>query len=154
MTRRKSQRRLVVLGNFATELESSTHFKFCVPIVIKRQSECSRCENKVRLKEERVLIQNFTSIAALRDLNRCGERATVAKQIAVADLHAGECPFVGVESHPKTKFLAFGLLCRDVEAQQMSIDWDRLDLKQVELASLHERPKSLVQNIRAIRFAL
>src|SRR6478672_12794165 len=144
MTRRKSQRRLVVFGNFATELESSTHFKFCVPIIIKRQSECSRCENKICVKEERVLIQNFASIAALRDLNGCGERTAVAEQIAIADLHAGEYAFVSIESDPKTKFLAFGLLCRDVEPQQMSIDWDRLDLKQVELASLHERPKPLV----------
>src|SRR5689334_9860591 len=118
MTRRKSQRCLVVFGNFATELESSTDFKFCVPIVIKRQSECSRCENKICIKEKRVLIQNFTSIAALRDLNRCGERTTVAEQIAVADLHAGECSFVSIEPAPKTKFLAFGLFCRDVEPQQ------------------------------------
>jgi hypothetical protein len=80
----------------------------------------------------------------LRDLDGCGERATVAEQIPIADLHASECSFVSVESHPKTKFLAFGLLCRDVEPQQMSIDWDRLDLKPVELARLHERPKSFV----------
>src|SRR6478752_4790809 len=144
MARRKGQRRLVIFRNFTTELESSTHFKFCVPIVIKRQSECSRCENKVRVKEERVLIQNFTSIAALRDLNGCGERTAVAEQIAIADLHAGECPFVSVEPDPKTKFLAFCFLCRDVEPQQMPIDGDRLDLKQIELASLHERPKPLV----------
>src|SRR6476646_11576778 len=153
MARRKGQRRLVVFRNFATERESSTHFKFCVPIVIKRQSECSRCENKVRVKEERVLIQNFTSIAALRDLNGCGERTAIAEQIAIADLHTGECAFVSIEPAPKTKFLAFGLFCRDVEAQQMSIDGDRLDLKQVELASLHQRSKSLVQDIRTVRFA-
>src|SRR5580765_7153958 len=144
MTRRKSQRRLVVFCNFATELESSTHFKFCVPIIIKRQSECSRCENKICVKEERVLIQNFASIAALRDLNGCGERTAVAEQIAIADLHTGECAFVSIEPAPKTKFLAFGLLCRDIEPQQMSIDGHRFDLKQVELASLHERPKSFV----------
>src|SRR6476646_4213898 len=144
MTRRKSQRRLVVFGNFATQLESSTHLKFCVPIVIKRQSECFRRKNKIRVKEERVLIQNFASIAALRDLDGRGERATVAEQITIADLHAGECAFVGVEPAPKTEFLAFGLLCRDVEPQQMSIDWYGLNLKQVELASLHQRAKSLI----------
>src|SRR4030095_11067304 len=144
MTRRKSQRRLVVFGNFAAKLESSTQFKFCVPIVIESESKHSRSEHKICVKKERIFIQNFASIAALRDLNGCGERAAVAEQIAIADLHAGECPFVSVESDPKTKFLAFGLLCRAVEPQQMSIHWDRFDLKQVELASLHERPKPLV----------
>src|SRR5436190_1587512 len=145
MTRRKSQRGLVVFSNFAAELKSSAQFKFCVSIIIKRQSECSRCENKICIKEEGVLIQNFASITALRDLNGCGERPPVAKQIAIADLHAGKCTFVSVESDPKTKFLAFGLLCRDVEPQQMPIDWDRFYLQHVELAGLHERPESLVQ---------
>ena len=80
----------------------------------------------------------------MRDLDGCGERTAVAKQIAIADLHTGECTFVSIEPAPKTKFLAFGLLCRDVEPQQMSIEGDRFDLKHIELASLHERPKSLV----------
>src|SRR5262245_51202977 len=154
MTGRKSQRGFVVFGNLAAELKSPAQFKFCVPIIIKRQSECSRCEDKICVKEERVLIQNFASIAALRDLNGCGERAPVAEQIAIANLHTGECPFVGVESAPKTKFLAFGFLCRDVEPQQMPIDRDRFNLQHVELASLHERPESLIQNIGAISSAL
>src|SRR5215211_6715505 len=144
MTRRKSQRRLVVFGNFAAELKSPAQFEFRVPIIIKRQSEYFRRKNKIRVKEERVLIQNFTSIAALRDLDRCSNRPAVAKQIAIADLHPGECAFISVEADPKTKFLAFGLLCRDIEPQQMSIHWHWLDLKHVELASLHERPKAFV----------
>src|SRR5438552_3923009 len=153
MARRKSQRGLVVFRNLAAELESSAQFKFRVPIIIKRQSECSCCEDKIRIKEERVLVQNFPSIAALGDLNGCGKRPPVAEQIAIADLHAGECAFVSVEPNPKTKFFAFRLFCRDVEPQQMSIDGNGFDLQHVELASLHERPKSLVQSIRAVRFA-
>src|SRR6266480_7425505 len=89
-----------------------------------------------------------------RDLNRCRERTAIAEQIAIAHLHASECAFVSIESDPKTEFLAFCLLCRDVEPQQMSIDWNRFDLQHVELASLHERSKSFIQDIRAVRFAL
>src|SRR5690242_3833245 len=154
MARRKSQRGLIVFSNLTAELKSSAEFEFCVPIIIKSESECSRCENKIGVKEERVLIQDFATIAALRDLNGCGERATVAKQVAIADLHASKCPFVGIEVAPKSKFPALGLLCRDIEVQQMSIDGDRFNLKHIELASFHERPKSLVQNIRAVRFPL
>ena len=35
----------------------------------------------------------------------------------------------------------------------MPIDWDRLDLQQIELARLHESAKTLIENVRAIRFA-
>src|SRR5262245_3602814 len=154
MTNSKDERGFVIFRNFAAQLESSAQLKFCVAIVIESEGVHFRCKNKICVKEERVLIQNFASIAALRDLNACGHRAAVAEQIAIADLHTGKCPFVSVEPDPKTKFLAFGLLRRDVEPQQMSIDRDRFDLQQIELASLHERPKSLVQNIRAVRFAL
>src|SRR5213078_1903446 len=35
----------------------------------------------------------------------------------------------------------------------MSIDWHRFDLQQIELACLHERAESLIEHIRAVRFA-
>src|SRR5438034_754599 len=144
MANGKDERGLVIFRNFAAQLEASAQLKFCVTIVIEGEGVHFRRENKICVKEERVLIRNFASITALRDLDGCGHRAAVAEQIAIADLHTGKCRFVSVESDPKTKFLAFCLFCRDVKPQQMSIDGDRFDLKQVELASLHERPKPLV----------
>src|SRR3954451_19148157 len=69
VSRREDQRYLVVLCDFAAQLESSAQLKFCVAIVIKRQRKCSRCENKIRIKEERVLVQDFTSVTSLRNLN-------------------------------------------------------------------------------------
>src|SRR5207247_10461011 len=65
MTGRKCQGGLVIFRNLAAEFESSAQFEFCVPIVIKRQRECSRCENKICVKKERILVQNFASVTAL-----------------------------------------------------------------------------------------
>src|SRR6266700_1055010 len=35
----------------------------------------------------------------------------------------------------------------------MPIDWDGLDLQQIELARLHESAKPFIENVRAVRFA-
>src|SRR6266487_4806711 len=35
----------------------------------------------------------------------------------------------------------------------MPVDWDRLDLQQIELARLHESAKTLIENVRAVCFA-
>src|SRR5437588_7375478 len=63
--RREDKRRLVVFGDFTAKFESSTQFKFCVPVVIKRQGEHSCGELKIGVKKERILVQNFAFVTAL-----------------------------------------------------------------------------------------
>src|SRR4029450_8183927 len=90
----------------------------------------------------------------LRDLDRGRPSSAGAEQIAIANLNTGEGAFVRIEADPKTEFLAFGFLGRNIESQKMSVDRDGLDLQYVEQAGFHERPKALVDNVRAVRFAL
>ena len=129
MTDREDQSSFVIFRNFAAEFESSAQLELCVAIIIKSEGVCSRAENKVCVKKERVLVQNLAFIAALRDFDRCRHRTAVAEQIAVTNLHTGERAFVSVEPHPETKFLALGFLCRNIESQQMFIYGHRLDLQ-------------------------
>src|SRR5262249_43479447 len=65
MTHGENQGRLVVFSTFTAQFESSTQFKFCVAVIIKRQSECSCGELEIGVQEERILVQNFASITAL-----------------------------------------------------------------------------------------
>src|SRR5437868_7154630 len=110
MPHREIQRRLVILCNFAAQLDSSAEFELCVSVVIKSEGERSRGENKICVEKERVLIKKFAPIAALRDLDRCRTRTAGAEQIAIADLNTSKRALVSVESKPKTEFLAFGFL--------------------------------------------
>ena len=61
----KDQRRLIVFGNFAAQLEPSAYFEFCVAIVIKSEGGASCLEVKICVKEEGVLIQNVATVTAL-----------------------------------------------------------------------------------------
>jgi hypothetical protein len=65
MTDREGQGRLIVFGDFAAKFESSTQFKFCVPVVVKRQGEGSCGELEIGVKKERILVQNFAFVTAL-----------------------------------------------------------------------------------------
>src|SRR4029078_660781 len=56
VTNREDQGRLVIFCNFAAQLQSPAQLKLCVAIVIKSEGVHFRIENKVCVKEERILI--------------------------------------------------------------------------------------------------
>src|SRR5438094_7757768 len=65
MTHCDSQAGLVVFRNFTVELESSTQFKFRVAIVSESERGKPGSEEKIRIEEERIFIQDFALVAAL-----------------------------------------------------------------------------------------
>jgi hypothetical protein len=110
MTDGKNEGCLIVLGDFAAKFESSAQFEFCVTVEVERKGVRSGFEDEVCVEKKRIFVQKFASVAALRDLNRRRARAAGAEQIAIANLHTGQCAFVSIEPDPKTELFALGFL--------------------------------------------
>src|SRR6266536_2788727 len=65
MTRGDGQPNLVVFCNLTSELESPAQFEFRVAIVSESESGKPSSEEKIRIQEERIFIQDLALIAAL-----------------------------------------------------------------------------------------
>src|SRR5437867_8122225 len=65
MTHGDGQTDFVVFRNFTIELESPPQFEFCVAIVSEGERGKPGSEEKIRIEEERIFIQNFALVAAL-----------------------------------------------------------------------------------------
>src|SRR6266496_4133312 len=65
MTHRDGQAGFVVFRNFTIELESTAQFEFGVAIVSKSERGKPGSEEKIRIEEERIFIQDFALVAAL-----------------------------------------------------------------------------------------
>ena len=56
---------LVVFRNLASELESPAQFEFRVAIVSESERSKPGSKEKICIEEERILVDNFTFVAAL-----------------------------------------------------------------------------------------
>src|SRR6266496_1995401 len=65
MARGDGQPNLVVFCNLTSELESPAQFEFRVAIVSESESSKPSSEEKIRIQEERIFIQDLALIAAL-----------------------------------------------------------------------------------------
>ena len=65
MTHGDGQACLVIFRDFTIQLESSTQFEFRVAIVSESERGKPGSEEKIRIEEERIFIQDFALVAAL-----------------------------------------------------------------------------------------
>src|SRR5207302_8832966 len=102
----KDVARFVLFCDLAAQLDSVAYFELRIGVISESERSQSILEAEVSIEKERIFIKDFAFVAALRNFHRHGQRPTVAKQIALAELCTDNSALEGPVTNRQTEFLA------------------------------------------------
>src|SRR5260370_37490662 len=106
----KDQSNFVLFCDLATKLDAVAYFELRIAAIIESERSQSILEAEVGIEKERILVNDFAFVAALRAVGRDRKRSAVAGQIGVTEFRCDDVAFDSGVTDRHTQLLPLALV--------------------------------------------